>query len=302
MSEQPWQDGMYDLDGFRFGGDRSALLQVAKASDYGGFDVTSGDAELTGHPGLLVGRDTLGSATWTLQVFTNHRRAGHPNAAAAALDALRELAAVWRASSRLPPGVLSRLQLFYAGRLVCLYGRARAAGMPRPDVLTRQGRAVVSLQFRVTDPIVYDAAFQELALGLTQVGDGGAVWPVTWPVEWGRSSVARQGVVHVDGTEPVPFKVVVDGPVAGVASGVQLAGPGWHLDVDVPIPYDKALVIDTRAMTAKVGGVSAADGLSRRTRLNARLSSGNSEVTFSCSDPTHTARATLSWQPGWASL
>lgn len=296
-----WREGQWALDGYRFG-EAKLPVRVSKGSDWGAVSVDSGDVRLPGQSGALPGRDVLGTATWTLELYTDlHGRRG-PALARAALDEWRALTRVWRESALRPPGRTSALTLSYAGRLVTVYGRAGQISTPRPDVITSQGRAQGSAQFRLTDPVVYDAAGRTLDLGLVSTSDGGAVWPLTWPVTWGASSVARQGVVRVDGDAPVPFQVLVHGPAAGTASQVRLSGPGWWIDVDHPIQAGGRMVIDTRAMTVTVDGVSAAGGLSRRSRLSARLAPGDSEVMFSAVDPTGTARAVVSWQDGFWSL
>jgi hypothetical protein len=167
--------------------------------------------------------------------------------------------------------------------------------------LARQGAGPVVIDFALTDPVVYADALESLELSLVQDTDGGAVWPVTWPVVWGASSVARQGLVFVDGDARVPFRVVVVGPVTGQCSDITVTGPGWAVDVPGPVAFDEQLVVDTRSMTATIGGRHGVE-LSRRTRLNARLAPGQSELTFSCADATRTATATVSWRPGWHSL
>lgn len=294
MSDITLGDGEWELDNFLFGGPGSPF-EVAPATDIGGFDLEQDDVGLPGAPGVIPTESTFRSATWTFEIYTKARTP------AVALDAIRNFSAAWRKSATAKTAQVSTLRHSFAGRTTLVYGRARRISSPRTDSETRQGHAAVTAQFTVTDPIVYSDVESSLALELVQATDGGAVWPVTWPVTWGSSSIARQGIVYVEGDASVPFSITVNGPVTGQCSDITVTGPGWAIDVPGPLAFDEQLIIDTRAMTATIGGHHGIV-MSRRTRLTARLQPGPSEITFSCTDATLTARATIAWRSGWYSL
>ncbi|MDQ3275331.1 MAG: hypothetical protein M3Q39_09975 [Actinomycetota bacterium] len=254
-----------------------------------------------GH-GAVPGRDRLGTSLWVWELATDADDFENgPEHAGALFD---DLAAAWRQGVHAPPGQLFTLTYGAFGRTRQVYGRPDRITPPKPNYLGLVGQARGAIAFRVLDPLVYTEQMSTLELSQVTVSDGGAAWPITWPLEFSRSTTTRQGIVHVDGVAPVPFRIAVRGPNAGVASQISLTGPGWAIDCDVPVPFDKTLLIDTREMTAVLsgGGGSAAAGLSRRSRLSARLAPGNSEITFTCADPTMTALATVSWQAGWYSV
>lgn len=288
------REGAFDLDGYEFGTpDHDVWVQNL---DPGDRVVRNQDHARPSGDGLLMGRDWREGPEWTLDLLV---KAGGGGATYSALEVLR---GAWERSHG--PGEVSVLRYALPGRVRRVYGRPRrfAGGMDS----VRQGwhwdRYPVLATFQLADPLIYDDTARVLDLTLGTASTEGVTWPVVWPVVWGSTPGQRQGEVVVGGEAPVPFEVTFHGPTAGTATGYWAEGAGWRVDLDATLAWDQTATIDTRTSTVTRSDGRSLAGAARGRFLTARLSPGQQEISWGCTDSTGTARMTLTHRPGYWSL
>lgn len=282
-------DGQFELDGYVFGLPSDPVIIMSDGFDSGAPDARTNDIANPVGDGDLFGRDYLSGPTWafSLGVLDDEN----------VYTALGDLARVWRNEAiRKTPGALSTLRFRRNGETYRVYGRPRRFGLV-PDTVHDDEFRLVEADFKVDKPIMYVDEPESVTLALgAAVPDDGLVLPET--LEWtlGESFATANAVLNLQSLDPAPFEVTVQGPSTGALSQVTLEGPGWAIDVQAVVGAHKTLHIDTRRMTADIDGVSVAGSLTRRSRLNARLMSGASSVSFTATDPSGTSTATFSWR------
>lgn len=287
-------EGEWELDGYRFGGggeSRRPVFVLASPLDYGDPALRTQDVDAPGRDGVMVGRDYLGGAEiqMTLGVIDE----------ADVWARLAEVAAVWRAGNRREPGTLSTLRVMRNGRALRAYGRPRKFSVKPTDVNNDEVQQV-DVSFTVTDPYWYRETPRQTSNSITlrlvtASSDGGLVLPAVAPLELRPGSQKRTGSVRVDSVVPAPFRVTVKGPTTGALSNIKLAGKGWVIETSASLAWDQTLAIDTRLGTIQRNGVHIPGTLSRASRLNARLQPGAQTISFTGSDLSNTASATLEW-------
>lgn len=293
-------EGQFELDGDLFMVSRNERPQPFSVTDLdtGTSESRTQDADRPLGDGRMFGRDYHGAPTWTFTLAVN-------DADDTSIDNMGALKAKWRNDAvRREPGATQVLRYCLKGRVRRVYGRGRKCEPANLRQGLIDGVFLPALaEFDLIDPLVYDDAEVALSLDLVTDAGPGVEWPITWPVTWGAPAGLRQGVVNVGGEVSTPFVVTVTGPTSGKALSPYVAGPGWWVELPgLELAYNQQLVIDTRAHTVKVDGVSVAGLLSRRSSLTARLAPGSQELLFGATDPTNTARAVVSWRPAHASL
>lgn len=284
-------DGQYALDGFTFG--RGTPIGV-RSVDRGANVVRNQDHPAPGRPGRMMGHDIEDGGEWTLELMA--RAASGP----AVKAALAELAEAWRRPYR--AGQFSVLRWQEYGQVRRVYGRARDFRDFAHPHLIESGRIPTLATFQLADPIVYDDAAHSLDLGLLSAPGGGVVWPVSFPFVWGSAPGRRDGEVVVGGRVPVPFELTFHGPASGSASGFWAAGAGWRVDLAATLAWDQSVTIDTRTGTVLRSDGRSLAGNARGRFLTARLQPGAQEVSWGATDPTGTARMTLTHRPGHWSI
>ena len=292
-------EGQFELDGDLFlvsKHERGEPFHVQDL-DTGTSDPRTQDADRPLGDGRMFGADFYSAPTWTFTLWVQDET--DP-----ALDHMGVLKAAWQNRAlRRTPGATQVLRYTLKGRTRRVYGRGRKCEPANVRQGVNFGFLPALAEFDLVDPLTYDDAEVALSLDLVTDAGPGITWPITWPVTWGAPAGLRQGVVNVAGEEPTPFTVTVTGPTSGKALSPYVAGPGWWVELPgLELAYNQQLVIDTRAHTVKVDGVSVAGFLSRRSSLTARLAPGSQELLFGATDPTNTARAVVSWRPAHASL
>jgi len=285
-------DHQYELDGFRFG--RGLPVQVA-AFSRGAPAIVHQDVQRPGRDGLLMGRDVRGGAEWVFDLLVK------ADGEQGATVALRELGSAWGGRDY-APGDLSVLRYRSAGRTRRVYGRARQFEEFAVPHGQDAGLVPALATFQLADPLHYDDEARVLDLALTTTPEGVLTLPATLPWVLGGRAGQRQGEVHVGGDAPVPFEVTFYGPATGSASGFWAQGAGWRIDLDATLAWDQSATIDTRASTVTRSDGRSLAGAARGRFLTARLSPGQQEISWGCTDATGTARMTLTHRPGYYSI
>lgn len=282
-------DGQFELDGYVFGLPSDPAIILTDGFDSGAPDVRTNDMANPVDDGGLFGRDYLTGPTWafTLGVLDDED----------VYTALADAARVWRNEAiRKTPGAVSTLRFARKGETFRVYGRPRRFGLV-PDTVYDDEFRLVEADFKVDKPVMYFDEPQSVTLALGEaVADDGLVLPETLAWNLGESFASTSAILNVQSLDPAPFEVIVNGPSTGALSQITLEGNGWGIDVQTVVGAGKTLHIDTRQMTATIDGISVAGSLSRRSRLNARLLSGASSVSFTATDPSGTATATFIWR------
>lgn len=269
-------------------------------------EIRTSDRNREARDGVTAGRDYFGARVATFSAKTNLRDMLEARAK------VSEVLAAWReARVRLRTGVLAPLDYQYADdpQWRRVYGRPRRSDDPSPDRVMRQGAAVFDLDFEVLDPRVYaggDEGLVSETIRLVEGPSAGSLWvpPWTWPAVPGLGrSERRPGALQIEGEIPTPVTVAFQGP----GRGFSLDGTrGWHVGLrpSVELAYDEQITIDPLTGTVTDNrGNDRYGALDRRTQLlSDPLSPGMENVFFSATDPTHTASATVSWRPAYASL
>lgn len=287
-------NGQYELDGFVFGD--GCPVKVADVN-HGDRVVFDQDTKVPGGDGRLMGRDTEDGPEWVFDLLV--RGAGGE---AEVLETVEAARAAWE-GPRSMPGAVSPLRYAIGGRIRRIYGRPRRF---RPFVkgpTSEAGLARVLATFQLADPLIYDDTPQSLDLSLTPEGAAALTLPAELPWTLGALAGQRQGIVHVEGRAPTPFRLTFHGPTSGTATGLWAQGPGWRVDLPTAVvAWDQRIVVDTRAHTVRRSdGVSLA-GAARGRFLAARLRPGAQEIAWGATDPTLTARAEIEWHPAYYSL
>lgn len=297
LNESEWM-----LGDVRFGTVESSGLYIADM-EFGEYTIDTGDINDPYGKGVLPGLDLWRGATISFTVgtaFTTNE--------VDAFAEIRPLVNEWASGSNLKARETVPLRFCAGGRQLMVYGRPRRFTQPIPDIRSKRGKVTVALDFVVMDPAIYEVGpggstgqvqvFRLIAPnetgGVIWYADGGADIPFWWD---GEVSGEVKGTVDNTSPTPVPFTVRIHGPIVNPA----IRGGSWAVELTgrggLTIPYDRAVVIDTRTGTARWAdnGQTVAAYLSRASRLNARLAPGKTLVTVSGADSTGTSTFTLSW-------
>lgn len=160
---------------------------VSSVDGFGIPDVRNGDTPRPADDGGFFGRDFLGSRTVTAVVTIT---ADTPAAALTDLDALL---AEWQVLTT-DSTVVKPLTVQRPGRAAQRWiGRPRRAAVD--DSLIGSGVIVVTLEYAVADPRIYDDALSTLSTGLQQLG-GGRSYNLVFPRVYG-GALGDGGVVQI---------------------------------------------------------------------------------------------------------
>lgn len=258
---------------------------------------TSDVALPLGH-GSRPGVEYLDAGSLTLTLSTPYETQDEQTADAALSEFLR----AWRRGLREPAGTLVPLLYETSSKARLVYGRPGKVDAPPPGSLAlQQGHAELVAQFRVLDPLVYDAVPTGLTLSVVPRSLGGLVSPVFEPVKSTVTSGVEYRVLQVGGAAPTPLKVIFHGP----ALDPKVTVNGVEVGVAGPIAFDEDVVVDgrTRTVTLKSNGQPVASRLTRQSRLDRLVvEPGDHEVAFTATDRTGTARVTVEVNPAYYHL
>lgn len=262
-------------------------------------NVRHGDVALPIGHGSRPGADFLEAGTITLTL----RSAYGIRDRAAADRVTSSFLRAWRASLAAAPGELTPLLLEADGRARLVYGRAGRLSPPTPgSVLKRQGLVEIVAEFRVLDPLAYDITGTGATLSVIPRSLGGIIAPITTPVTTTMTSGVEYRMLTVEGDAPAPLRVTFHGP----ARDPKVTIGGVEVGVVGEIAYDENIVIDGRTRTVHLddpGKTPAGHRLSRTSRLDLlHVEPGTHEISFTATDRTGTARATVEATPAYFHL
>jgi hypothetical protein len=148
------------------------------------------------------------------------------------------------------------------------------------------------------DPRRYADALSSSAVGLPQVGAGGLVFPLVFPLTFGSGTSGGDMTLHNAGTIATWPTWLMMGPVTGPIITNTDTGERLEFDPTFAVPAGQTMTIDSDVKTVLLGGVPRRDRLF--TAQWFRLDPGDTMVHFSAasgSDPA--ASLTAQWRDAW---
>lgn len=282
------EEGQFELDGYVFGAPGDPVVVLEDGLDTGAPSIRTNDAPNPVGDGGYFGRDFLDGPTWAFTLGVQDDEDVYTT--------LADLARVWRNEAvRKTPGAESILKFRRGGKTYRVYGRPRRFGV-NPGATADNQWQIVEADFKMHDTVMYadESRREVLRLG-DPTPDDGLVLPETLAWDLGTQSTSTWRSVSVSTFEPTPFLLEIRGPASGAMSQVTVEGMGWAFDLDMAIPANNVVRIDTRDMTAQMQNESVAGALSRRSRLNARITSGNFPFFMSANGDTMGAYTRVTW-------
>jgi len=274
-------------------------------SEIGGFGTPALRTADTDNPvgdGSFAGMDFLSARE--VEIEAGIRTPGDPGAA---LDLLAQLQQVALDQDvRLVPGALAVLRAKMPGRTTRrLYGRVRGVAPATMSDLVH-GWIPITVTFLATYPAWQDDVQQALTLPLDISDDSrGFRAPVVAPITTGVSTPAtRPGWVTNNGNEDAWPHLTITGPVSNPK--VWVVETGRYLQLNLTLAAGERIDIDTRPGTRWVlrnGSGNAATALTSGSRLDLfTIPSGTSEIRWTASDYTTTARLAVTWRDTYSGL
>ncbi|MDX3165817.1 phage tail family protein [Streptomyces scabiei] len=293
------KDHQHELGGVVIG--TGTPVVIAAIEGLGRADVRTADIDPPNADGIWLGADYYTGRTVRIDAAIKT-----PGDQAAALDILAALQAVHDDPAlRLTGGATTGLRLKFPGRDVrVLNGRLRKA---EPD-LTRlvNGWVPLDIEFLAADPLYYGDALQHATLPLGMISGGGFTAPVVAPivVNPGPGGTTRPGWIEVDGAAPTWPVLRIHGPCANPR--ITHVESGRVLQLNTAIEPGDWIEIDTRPTWRSVlrsNGGNAATALTAASRIDTfTLPTGVSELRWTATDPTNSARLAATWRPAWPTL
>lgn len=236
----------------------------------------------------------------TLRIDCGVKVPGDPAAAARIVAALEQAADTPRI--RTVGGAVAPLRIKWPGAPVrVLFGRLRKVEPSWEEAAF--GWVPLDLEFTAADTRFYADAEQRMSLKLGWLSGGGFTAPVQAPItvsDGGLSGQNRPGWVTNNGSVDSYPVLRVYGPCANpvithVESGRQIA-------LGITVPAGERVTIDTRpgrrTVTRRGGGTLATTS----PLADFTLPPGRSEIRWIASDPTATARLTVTWRDAFSTL
>lgn len=244
-----------------------------------------------------AGVDMFRAPTWTFTIDVKGRTA------AEVLERVDQVKRVWRNPAWAKKGgALAELRYTLAGRDRVVYGRPRRFAC-NPTVTSRRGYAVITADFQLMDPLIYDHRWQNVRLDMVPPTQRGLKEPLVEPLSTGGFS-QRQGVIgEVGGTAPTPFMIDITAGSGGLIANPFVSINNNRYEFVTEVREGRTLRVDSRKGTAGVGSTNVLSTMRKRTRLKSvRLPNGAVEVSFGGVNPALDAHATFWWRPAYYSL
>ncbi|MGA4843790.1 phage distal tail protein [Streptomyces sp. G45] len=249
----------------------------------------SSDANRPSGHGGWPGTQWAQPRTVTAQVWLAPDPGGGPEAALAALRALRSATAVRDEEQWLA------VRLY--GETLAVRARVVQRVVPTDRQFLAGGLGKATLQWKAMDPRRYESVVRRAMVGLPR-REPGLTWPLTWPLTWGTPGSIGEVTVDNAGSAPSHPLITLTGPCA--TPRLTNHNTGTWLEYALTLSQGDVLEVDTadgtvlfngtasRRHTATVGSVpeesfTLAPGASR---LSFRAESGDVEQ----------ASATVAWR------
>ncbi|HEV7679988.1 MAG TPA: hypothetical protein VGQ42_15605 [Candidatus Dormibacteraeota bacterium] len=236
-------DFQYSYNGLTFGDGTS--YEVVNATGLDSLpDVYSADQPRSRDHGDWRGDDFAGGRTLTFLVEvigatdTLYR---------ANVDALR--AATVPQTSEMP--LIFQLAGMSGNRRIYCRPRRR---MPPTDLASRFRMAAAPLEFRATDPRIYDDTLQSFTIALA-VATGGFSFPFTFPFTFGTGGTSGVQVVTNTGNFATRPVITITGPVDNPT--IESVTAGKHLTFAITLANTDTLTIDTDARSVLLNGTAS---------------------------------------------
>jgi hypothetical protein len=292
------KDHQHELGGVVIG--TGTPVVIADIEGLGRADVRTADVDPPTADGIWLGADYYTGRTVRIDAAIKT-----PGDQVAALDTLAALQRVHDDPDlRLTGGATTELRLKFPGRDVrVLNGRLRKLEATLSDLV--HGWVPLDIEF-VADPLYYSDAFQHATLPLGMLSGGGFTAPVIAPivVNPAPGGTTRPGVIQVDGAAPAWPVLRIEGPCANPR--ITHVDSGRELQLNTVIDPGDWIEIDTRPTWRSVlrsNGGNAATALVATSRIDTfTLPTGVSELRWTATDPTNSARLTATWRPAWPTL
>ncbi|GAA2136677.1 hypothetical protein GCM10009760_16330 [Kitasatospora kazusensis] len=260
------------------------------------------DAEIPGEDGAFAGVDLYGPRL--VRIIAGIRQAGDPGAV---LDRLAELARAGAAPEiRRRPGALVVLRAKRPGQPARrLYGRVRRVD-PASVARAVHGWIPVEIEFTAADPLWQSDTTSGVTLSLDVSNTReGFTAPITAPVTTGVANPAtRPGWLVSTGDSPAWPSLRITGPVTNPR--LWIVETGQVLELSLALSDGEYVQIETRPGTRTVlrnGTGNAAGALSAASRLDRfQVPPGRSELRWTATDYTNTARLAVTWRDAFTSL
>lgn len=251
-----------------------------------------GDRDTPGADGAQFGIDYQDGRTVSMDLWTDTHTGAEARQALAVLR--REWSAdTARATSRAVVPLRFRMP---DCDTVVVYGRPRrwTPGSQRTRDL---GVVDVVADFRTADRLFYSDVERSIQLSLVTSGGGGITWPIVWPVTWAPSGRSRQDAAVNWGDSPTWPVITISGPVA--QPEVEFLGTDRRVRLDMSIPHDRTISIDTRPWARTVlrdDGASFAGQLRGAMLADLQLPVGQTTVAYRGTDLSGQSVCTISWR------
>lgn len=175
-----------------------------------------------------------------------------------------------------------------------LTGRHRR--LPADTSLQKVGLIVVDFQFSATDPHLYADDLSSEVIGLPS-GSGGVLFPATFPLVFGASSVGGLISATNEGTAPSKPVATIAGPVTNPR--IENVTTGQTLKLEMTLGAGEFVEVDFDAQSILLAGTA-----SRRSAMSAdsawwALAPGANEIRYQADAYEAASRLTLSWRHAW---
>lgn len=291
----PLEDGQFDIDGLTIGAEDDSIL--LDTFDPGDAEWAIQDVDNPFGRNTAFGRDYLRGPTWTLEAHTNGYDIND------AMNAVDQLAAVWRAEDRKAmAGTFHILRYRIGSQTRRTYGRGRRF-WHGVDHKSYSGTAPINMTFKLMENLYFDDEQQMVHMPIVPISTGGLTAPLTAPLTAvGTGGVYAGTIPEVGGTAAAPFHLYIKGPV----SRPYVETDYFRVQLNMDLAHDQEVHVSTyagRFLVEDNFGSNFAGKLSPTTRLNdARLKPGPASLRFGGTDITGTAWARIVWRSAYGTL
>lgn len=232
-------------DGLEAGGQRGSDVIINQAPPVS-TDMRFDRTDRLGRDGQVAGPDLISKRVWDFTLFTNQRTEDEAIALAQAWEQAWRDSEV-RSGRRLVPLEYSRNRESWFR----VYGRPTLFTGPEVDVLTRQGRGQIDLQFEQLRPWHYSDSESSVRIG-SAPGQGSAGWvaPFVFPLVSGSLGAPVDGGLTNSGDRPAPLTVTFAGQVT--EPRVRNLETGAVVGVRGSLAWDERITVDAHAETVEL--------------------------------------------------